>query len=216
MTIAHQQLHGLDAAAVAALVDRVLTEQGFEGVELVWRTDQDGRLLEVTVEVPGAKSPGEGVSIDRCADLSRELSAALDASELIPHAYRLEVGSPGLDRALYLPTDYVRFSGLPARLKLVEALAGQKVLRGTLSGLDDAGNVLFEAESGEPLRLPFSQIDSARLIFDWGSAGSKPTKQPRKQPGKSSKHKQSSAPVQATAEQGLPESSGTSKSPRSE
>jgi ribosome maturation factor RimP len=183
MTIAHQQLNGLDAAQVAAVVDRVLSEHGLEGVELLWRTDQGEWLLEVTVEVPGSTTPGEGVSLERCVDVSRDLSAALDASELIESAYRLEVGSPGLDRALYLPSDFSRFAGLAVCVKLSVALDGQKVLRGTIIGLDDSGNVQLQGESGV-LSFAHTTIDSARLIFDWGSAASKPTKQSRKQSGK--------------------------------
>jgi len=67
----------------------------------VWRTDRSGWLLEVTVERPDSTIPGAGVTVDLCSEISRDLSAALDVADVIQQRYRLEVGSPGLERALY-------------------------------------------------------------------------------------------------------------------
>lgn len=165
--VAHERLPGLDRERVLAAVEPVLRAHGVEGVELVWRTDQGGWLLELTIERPDSRVPGEGITIDVCTDVSRDLSAALDVAEVMSHAYRLEVGSPGLDRALYSPGDYARFAGQTAKLKLREALAGQRVIHGTLHGLDESGKVQLETERGL-VSLAFEQIESGRLTFTWG------------------------------------------------
>jgi ribosome maturation factor RimP len=107
------------------------------------------------------------------------LSAALDVADIIPHHYRLEVGSPGLERSLYNVRDYARFAGQFARLKLKAPIEGQYVLRGTLHGLDAEGRVLLEDERGELVPLPFDGIDSARLVFEMSSAGARGGKGPR-------------------------------------
>ncbi len=174
-SIAHEQLHGLDRDGVVAAVEPVLRAHGVEGVELVWRTDRGERVLELTLERPDSRVPGAGITIDLCSEVSRDVSAALDVADVIRERYRLEVGSPGLDRALYSTRDYVRFAGQLARLKLREAEDGQFVLRGTLHGLDDAGKVLVETERGE-LAIEFADIENGRLVFDWrlGGAPSKP------------------------------------------
>lgn len=165
-TVAHEKLDGLDRERVLAATIPVLRAHDVEAVELIWRTDRGGWLLELTVERPDTRQPGEGVTLELCADISRDLSAALDVSEVIPHRYRLEVGSPGLERALYLPRDYVRFAGQIARVKLRAAgTDGQRVLEGTLHGLDDQGGVALETEKGL-VSVDFENIDTARLVFD--------------------------------------------------
>jgi ribosome maturation factor RimP len=85
--------------------------------------------------------------------------------------YSLEVGSPGLERALYGAEDYERFAGKLAKVKLLEALDGQRVLRGTLRGRDATGSVLIETERRVESVLP-SQIGSGQLIFDWRASSS--------------------------------------------
>jgi len=182
---AHERLNGLQRERVLAVVEPVLRAHGVEAVELVWRTDSNGWLLYLTVERPDSRVPGQGVTIDLCTDISRDLSAALDVAEAIPHSYRLEVGSPGLDRALYLASDYARFAGQLAKLKLNAPIDGQSVVRGTLQGLDDAGHVQLETEKGL-LSLELGTIESGRLVFDWGVSKGKPKggKSARKAPGR--------------------------------
>ncbi|HEY2406717.1 MAG TPA: ribosome maturation factor RimP [Polyangiaceae bacterium] len=171
MNIAHEKLPGLDRERVLAVVEPVLIAHRVECVELVWRTDRGGWLLEVTIERPDTRVPGEGVTIDLCSDVSRDLSAALDVADCIPHHYTLEVGSPGVERALYNPRDYERFAGQGARVKLKTPLASQYVLSGTLHGLDESGRVLLETERSELVNIELETIDSARLIFQWKKPG---------------------------------------------
>ena len=142
MQFAHERLEGLDREQVISAVLPVLRAHGVDGVELFWKSDGRGMVLYVTVEFPGSTDPGVGVTLDLCAEISRDLSTALDVADAIPGRYRLEIGSPGLERALYGAHDYERFSGRSAKLKLRAPLEGQRVLRGVLRGLDAAGSVL--------------------------------------------------------------------------
>jgi ribosome maturation factor RimP len=167
---AHAKLHGLDADRLVAAVEPILRAHNVQPVELIWRTDRGRRVLELTVERLGSRIPGEGITIELCSDISRDLSAALDVVDLIPVSYQLQVGSPGLERALYVANDYARFAGQTARLKLREPLEGQRVVRGTLHGLDEDGAVLIETERGE-VSIGLATIESARLVFDWKSTG---------------------------------------------
>jgi ribosome maturation factor RimP len=171
--VAHEKLTGLDREQVLAVVEPVLRAHGVEAVELIWRTDRAGWLLVLTVERPDSRRPGDGVTIELCSDISKDLSAALDVADVIPHAYRLEVGSPGLDRALYSLRDYERFAGQLAKLKLKEPLPdGQRVVEGTLHGLNESGRVELETPK-ELLSFEIENIESARLVFDWNTGGSK-------------------------------------------
>jgi ribosome maturation factor RimP len=166
---AHEKIHGIDRTRLLAAVEPVLAAHHVDGVELIWRTDSKGWVLSITVEVPGRSRPGEGVTLDLCSEISRDVSAALDVAEVITNKYRLEVGSPGLERALYSLADYERFRGQRARIKLTEALDGQFVHRVTLAGLNADGNVVFETELGERA-VDFERIDSAHLVLELGTS----------------------------------------------
>jgi ribosome maturation factor RimP len=170
MNLAHTKLHGLDSDRLLAAIEPVLRAHNVDAVELVWRTDRGKRVLELTVERSGTRIPGEGITIELCCEISRDLSTVLDVADVIPVSYSLQVGSPGLERALYTAQDYARFAGQGVRLKLREPLDGQRVLRGTLHGLDEDGRVLVETDRGE-VSLDFAAIDSARLVFDWKGSG---------------------------------------------
>jgi ribosome maturation factor RimP len=185
MHVAHEKLIGLDRDRVLAVVGPVLSAHGVEGVELVWRTDQGGWLLQLTIERPDSRIPGAGITVELCGEISRDLSAALDVADVIPQRYRLEVGSPGIERALYTERDYERFAGQLAKLKLREPNEqGQYVLRGTLQGLDDDHNVVLDTERGL-LTINPGAIQSGQLVFDWKAGGpqNKPKgkKKPRRQ-----------------------------------
>jgi ribosome maturation factor RimP len=184
--VAHEKLHGLDRNRVLAVVEPILRAHGVEGVELVWRTERGEWVLDLTLELPGSRKPGEGITVELCSEISRDLSAALDVEDVIPQSYSLQVGSPGLDRALYVASDYERFAGLSARLKLKAPIGSEHVVRGTLRGLDASGRVLLETESGE-LGIELGNVENARLLFDFGSSGSsagKPNKGGGRHPAK--------------------------------
>jgi ribosome maturation factor RimP len=176
MQFAYERLEGLDRDTIVSAVLPVLRAHGVDGVELVWKSDGRGMVLFLTVERPGSTEAGAGVTLDICADISRDVSTALDVADVIPGRYRLEVGSPGLDRALYGARDYERFAGRAAKLKLREPLEGQKVLRGVLRGLDPSGAVLLETDTGT-VGILLDQIGSGQLVFDWQP--SRPNTSPR-------------------------------------
>lgn len=171
MQLGYESLKGLNRDRVLAVVEPVLRAHGVDAVELIWRSDSRGWVLYLTVERPGSPDPSAGVTLDLCADISRDLSAALDVSDAIATTarYRLEVGSPGVERALYDVRDYARFAGRQAKVKVRQPIDGQRVLHGSLKGLDGDGRVLLEGE-GREYHLDPEQIESGRLSFDWQAA----------------------------------------------
>jgi ribosome maturation factor RimP len=168
MSIAHIKVTGLDEARLVALIEPVLLAHGVVGVELLWQTDPSGWVLCLNVEKEDAKRPGEGITVDLCSDLSRGISKVLDGQDLFPHGYRLEVGSAGLERGLYLPDDYRRFKDCPAKVKLNRPIDGRGGFTGKILGIDQAGSVQFETETGNA-SVSFDAIARARLVFDWNS-----------------------------------------------
>ena len=171
MDFAYENVHGLDRDRLVSAIMPVLRAHGVDGVELVWRTDHGGWVLEITVELPGSRIPGDGITLDRCSEISRDLSAALDVADLIPRRYRLEVGSPGLERRLYGAENYSRFAGQLVRVKLKQPVEGQRVFRGTLQGMRESGQVVVDTENG-PVAFKLELVESARLQFDWKTGSS--------------------------------------------
>ena len=169
MKFAYENLKGLDRDRVISVVEPVLQAHGVDVVELIWRSDQRGWVLYVTIERPGSKDPSLGITLDLCADISRDLSVALDVTDVISAHYRLEVGSPGVERSLYELHDYERFAGKQVKVKVRQPIDGQRVLRGELKGLDTEGHVVLDVE-GQEHHLEPAQIESGRLWFDWQAA----------------------------------------------
>lgn len=169
MSFAFEKLKGLDRDSLLEVIEPVLNAHRVKGVELIWRTDNRGWVLYLTVERPGPAQLGAGVTLDECSEVARDLSAALDVANLIEPAYRLEVGTPGLERQLYQLDDYLRFAGQPVRLKVKEPVGGQYRLRGTLLELDEQGRLQIDTDSGI-FALPFESIEQGQLVFEVPSA----------------------------------------------
>ncbi len=102
------------------------------------------------------------VTLNDCEAVSRDLGAALDVEDIIPHAYTLEVSSPGLDRTLSKPEHFIRFSGSAVNIKTFQQINGQKVFQGKLLGL--AGDaVQIELENGIIMGIPMKDVAKASL-----------------------------------------------------
>ena len=150
-----------DAAA------RVAGGYGLEIFDVQFRREASGMVLRVRIDRPGpAASADESVSVEDCANVSRDLSAILDVDDVVPAAYTLEVSSPGLDRPLTRPDDYHRFAGRYAKVVLREAVDGQKYFKGRLGGVD-ADHVLIEGEDRRTHRVPLSVIARANLEVEF-------------------------------------------------
>ena len=136
------------ASGVAAL--------GFELIEAELSGGRQHRTLRVYIDGP------QGVSVDDCAAVSRQLSALLDVEDPIPGSYTLEVSSPGLDRPLVTPADFRRFQGAMIRVRLASALDGRRNFTGRL--LETTPEVVVMQVDHERFNLPLAAIERARLV----------------------------------------------------
>lgn len=145
------------------IVEQAATSLGLEVMQVEMVGGGKHRLLRITLD----KDVEGGVSLDECEKVSHQVSAVLDAEDLIPgeDGYQLEVGSPGIERALVTARDYTRFTGQLAKLVLREPIGKQKTLVGRLAGFAD-GVVQLTMER-ETLGVPLDQISKANLKFEW-------------------------------------------------
>ena len=107
----------------------------------------------------------EGVNINDCEAVSRELSDALDREDFIPDAYILEVSSPGLGRTLKKDRHLEKSIGLEVEIKLFKPVDKCKEFDGVLESFD--GETITISENGQPRTFGRSEIALIRLALDF-------------------------------------------------
>lgn len=143
--------------AVEQMARKLLEEQaGVELVDVEYVKEHDW-YLRVFIDKEG------GIDIDDCQMLSEKLEQQLDATSLIADSYILEVSSPGLDRVLRKPRDFVREQGKTVDVALYAPLDGKKQLTGVLEAYDDAAKTV--TVSG--MALPLAKVSQIRLHIDF-------------------------------------------------
>ena len=134
------------------LLDTTIGGLGYELVD--WERSGKSALLKIFVDKPG------GISIDECAQVSQHLSRVL-AVEGVNYD-RLEVSSPGLDRVLRKESDFLRYIGEKARVKLRLAQDGQRNFSGVVRAVND-GKLELEID-GKLLAFELDNLEKARLV----------------------------------------------------
>ncbi len=145
---------------IERLIDTILTEKSFELVDLEYKSEGKGKIVRVFIDKQG------GVNMDDCSAVSRELSILLDVHDIIPSSYNLEISSPGLTRQLKKPADFRKNVGKNLRLKLINPIKKQYVLRNVnlVDFVDNTINIEYE---GNNYDIPLSSIVKANLELDF-------------------------------------------------
>jgi ribosome maturation factor RimP len=107
------------------LLDPILGSLGLSLWNMEFQKHGPSWLLRVYID-----REESGVTLNDCEVVSRDLGAALDVEDIIPHTYTLEVSSPGLDRTLSKPEHFVRLQEVLVKIKTYQQINGQKVFTG--------------------------------------------------------------------------------------
>lgn len=179
MSTSDPTLNGIERDALLRVAEPIVRAHGGEVVDVEFRREPAGWILRLYVEKHGATEKqmsvrDAAVDLSLCAGISRDLSPALDVADLVPHAYHLEVSSPGVERRLRSQGDFVRFAGQKAKLRLREPVsvpygARHRVVVGTIGAVANAAVTVVEGQHSH--EIPLSSIESARLVFEFGSSG---------------------------------------------
>ena len=146
--------------AIYELLKPQVTTLGYELYDVDFEKAGKKRILTVYIDRK------EGISLEDCEKVSREISAFLDAADPIAETYTLQVSSPGLERKLTRLKHYRAVVGEMIDLKLFEAIDGQKQLCAVLRFVDNEKIVVQEGDA-EPLTIPFKSIAKASLHFEF-------------------------------------------------
>lgn len=104
----------------------------------------------------------DGIDVDDCADVSRQISGILDVEDPITNQYVLEVSSPGLDRMLFTLEQYAAYAGHMVEVRLSVPYEGRRKFKGILNGVEE-NDVQVVVDTTEYL-FPIEQIDKAQII----------------------------------------------------
>lgn len=105
----------------------------------------------------------EGIGIEDCHEVSKQVSALLDVEDPIPGNYSLEISSPGIPRPLFSGWQYQRYVGQVVQLKTFKPINGTRKLLGTIISAS-ATSVVLDINN-EHQELLFSNIVKASLTI---------------------------------------------------
>ena len=145
-------------AKIEEYVKNLLVSMGMELVDLQFRNEGHGWILRLFIDVEG------GVSLDHCSVVSREVGHYLDVEDVIEQAYHLEVSSPGLERPLKSLKDFEKFVGSKARIKLHEAVNGEKTFEGIIEPVNGE-EIILSVDGQAVVQCGFDQLNKARLAI---------------------------------------------------
>ncbi len=139
------------------LFEPVVESMGYELVGIEFHSSEHHGVLRLYIDQEN------GITVDDCANVSRQISAVIDVEDPIAMAFDLEVSSPGIDRPLFKLGDFEKYRGEKAKIKLGVALNGRKNFSGILKGIDDERHVIIDVDN-EIFELPHQDIAKARLV----------------------------------------------------
>jgi ribosome maturation factor RimP len=151
------------AARIAALAEPVIEELGYRLVRIKL-SGQNGSTLQVMVD-----RPDRAITVDDCALISRRMSPLLDAEDPMPGSFHLEVSSPGIDRLLVRPSDFLDWTGFEAKVEMKELVDNRRRFRGIIEGFED-GEVRLQVvlqgfDEPQTIGLPVDLIAEAKLVL---------------------------------------------------
>ncbi|MEE4185093.1 MAG: ribosome maturation factor RimP [Gammaproteobacteria bacterium] len=140
---------------LVALLEPTVEQLGYELADI--ELDLSGNsVLRLFID------KADGIALEDCEAVSRQVSALLDVEDPIPGEYNLEVSSPGLNRRLVKPEHFERFAGSRVKVRLRQLVEGRRRFNAELMGMQQSNVVLREGQ--QSFQVPLSEIEMARLV----------------------------------------------------
>jgi ribosome maturation factor RimP len=127
-----------------------------EVVGAIFQTNKKPPVLRVDV-----RNRETDTSLDDCEKMSRALEEQLDATQLLPDSYILEISSPGISRQLATDREFISFKGFPVLVKTYSPYEGQKEWRGKLQGRDE--EAVYLNQKGRAIAIPRPLVAKVQL-----------------------------------------------------
>lgn len=151
------------ADRLEALIEPAVAALGYELVGIEYRVQGRHSLLRVYIDTP------EGVTLEDCERASHQISGVLDVEDPVQGQYTLEISSPGLERPLFKPAHYERFSGSDVQVRLKVPVNGRRKFKGRIVSVRD-DQVVLDIDGNE-CSFSFADIERAQVVPDWDALG---------------------------------------------
>ncbi|MDA0823046.1 MAG: ribosome maturation factor RimP [Proteobacteria bacterium] len=145
--------------ALTALLEPTVSGLGYELLGVERQPTAGGTLIRLYID------SSEGIVVDDCATVSRQVGDVLEVEEAVSGAYTLEVSSPGLDRPLFTPAQYRVFIGSHVKVRLRTIVNGRRRLAGLLAAATDEYLTISIGE--DDIDVPYNVVERARLDPQW-------------------------------------------------
>jgi ribosome maturation factor RimP len=145
--------------ALTTLLEPTVSGLGYELLGVERQSTAGGTLIRLYID------SDEGVVVDDCAIVSRQVGDVLEVEEAVSGAYTLEVSSPGLDRPLFTPAQYRVFVGSHVKVRLRTIVNGRRRLAGLLAAVTDEYLTISIGE--DDIDVPYNVVERARLDPQW-------------------------------------------------
>ncbi len=149
----------MSALKLTSLIQPVVEDLGYEFVGLEHSSNPKNPALVLYIDQP------DGIAVEDCEKVSREVASLLDVEDPIPGNYVLEVSSPGLDRPLFSLAHFNQFTGSVVQITLFAPASGRRKFKGQILGTTD-DQVRIDQDGVEVI-LEFGNIAKARLVPDY-------------------------------------------------
>lgn len=157
--------------AIEAAITPTLVGLGYELIEVDLVGSGKARTLRVAIDRDG------GIDLAAITEATKAVNPVLDAADIVPGTYTLEVSSPGIERPLRRPAQFARAVGETVTVKTRDADGKAVRIRGTLVTADDAGIEVAPdgaiddtAADTTSRRVAYDDIIAARTVFEWGTS----------------------------------------------
>ena len=159
-------------AKLEKLIQPLVEDLGYEFVGIEYSNNPKNSLLRIYID----QSP-QGIAIEDCERVSREVAAQLDVEDPISGNYNLEVSSPGLNRPIFNLEQFARYIGEVVSITLFAPVNARRKFKGELLAV--SGSEIFIDQDGERIGIEFENIARSRLEPDYDVVFGKSTTRTR-------------------------------------
>lgn len=144
---------------ITKMVSPLITDLGYELYDVMFLKEGAEWFLRIFIDSPN------GIDLDDCEKVSNRVSDLLDETDPITTSYSLEVSSCGLERHLREKIHFEKAIGKNIEIKFYKPINGEKSIVGELLKVND-NTISLKVNEGN-VDINFSDISSAKILFDW-------------------------------------------------
>ena len=141
-----------------SIIDPIVIDMGYELLGIEYVASGKYSILRLYIDCE------EGIGVNDCETVSRQVSSIMDVEDPISGQYNLEVSSPGIERPLFVIAHYQRFLGYDVRLRTYRPIDGKRNFTGSIGSVGETNNTIELVTELGPVTVDIGLIEKANLI----------------------------------------------------